>query len=196
MKTFVFLMVALPLALNFINSELTAWIPWWCEWLLRRTAARIPDPELREQLLKEWIGELSAKPGALWRVKFALPIALWGRQQIVADAGPSRFGLLSFKNRFGLLSFKNLHAAIRRDFWPVLVPAVTLSSLVAVVSALLLKAPFSWGWAEFDTIITDQRYRAAVDIGVLCELILLPVLQRHHRNVSKSKSEPAQRHES
>jgi hypothetical protein len=183
MKTtfFVLLTFVLPLALNFLNSELTAWVPRWTELMLQRAAAKIRDPKLSEQLLREWIGELEARPGALWKLKYALPIVLWGCSQIASDVQPRPSSTRPAVAGIFRAAWKIFLA----DFRPVFLPTVAVS---LVISAAVLVHEIGF----HNVIIPPSTVLRVLLVSIAVELICFVIFMRRARRKMRSNHKAAQ----
>jgi hypothetical protein len=82
MPKWLILIIVIPLFINLLSDEITAWAPRWLHRLLRRAARRIEDPTLRAEIEREWLAELVAIPGLVWKAGYVLPLVVWGARAL------------------------------------------------------------------------------------------------------------------
>ncbi len=71
-------MVVIPVLVNVISNDLGILIPIWLAKALRRAAGKLRETDARELFTREWIAESSSRPGVIWKLRYAVPILLWG----------------------------------------------------------------------------------------------------------------------
>jgi hypothetical protein len=106
------------LGLSLLAAEFSAVAPWLAERLLRG-AARVLPAGPRHRYLQEWLGELDAAPGQLFKLLFAAKVALCApatRREL--QGGDSLVVVCAGINRHGEGDERALHRRSSDPRWP------------------------------------------------------------------------------
>jgi hypothetical protein len=68
---FIVLLIAIPVVVNLLSSEISDWLPRWSERLVQHAAKRLPE-HVQAQYENDWLAELEIIPGKLSKLAFAL----------------------------------------------------------------------------------------------------------------------------
>jgi hypothetical protein len=141
----VFLWVILPLIL----AEAVLVGPWLAERLLRWGAHGLPE-EYREQYTADWLGELDAVPGSIFKLAFAVRVLV---------RVPATERALTGRDELWVLAVKQL-----------LTLAITgLAALSVVLQALVHRVGSARAKAQHDAMlrrfVEETKVRAAAEVG-------------------------------